>query len=48
MRLACIAQAHEKDVTVFASQKLSKRFLDMFIKVFKIANTGREIRKYAE
>ena len=56
VRLACFAQAHEEDVTLFASnlillileQNLSKRFFEMFIKVFKVANTGREIREYAE
>ena len=56
MCLACFAQAHEEDVTVFTSnlilstpvQNLSKRFFDMFIKVFKVANTEREIREYTE
>ena len=56
VHLACFTQAHEGDVTVFASnlissisaQNLLKRFFDMFIKVFKVANTGREIREYAE
>ena len=56
VRLACYAQAHEEDVTVFPSnlissilvQNRSKRFFDMFSKVFKVANTGREIQEYAE
>ena len=56
VRLAYFAQAHEEDVTVFTSnlilsipvQNLSKRLLDMFIKVFKVANMEREIQEYAE
>ena len=46
VRLAYFAQVHAEDVTAFASnlissipeQNLSKRFFDMFIKVFKVAN----------
>ena len=53
MRLVFFARAQEEDVSVFASnlvlsipvQNLFKRFLDMFIKVFKVTNTGREIRE---
>ena len=53
LHLACFAQGHEEDATGFASnlissiqaQNLSKRFFDMFIKVFKVANMGREIRE---
>ena len=54
VHLACFVQAPKEDVAVFASnltssipvQNLSK-FFEMFIKVFKVANTSRnmEIRK---
>ena len=43
VRLACFAQEHEEDITVFASnlillipaQNLSERFFDMFIKKYE-------------
>ena len=52
--LACFERAHEEDITGFASnlissipaQNFSKRFFDMLMKVFKVVNTGREIREY--
>ena len=52
--LACFAQAHDEDVTGFASnlissipaQNFSKRFFDMLMKVFKVVNTGIHRVKY--
>ena len=35
-------------ISPIPTQNFSKRFFDMLIKVFKVANTRREIREYTE